>query len=105
MIAISLKTRGKTMANITALEALTAPNPNERHWIIRGAAELIVKDNMFSWDMPEPVMARCAAILAAGQLATDAPRYLAELGMYGWTRLAIDILICARWAIEEKWSF
>jgi len=93
------------MAEISALEALTSPNPNERHWIVRCAAELIVRDNMFNWDMPEGVMAKCAAILAAGQLATDAPRYLAELGLYGWARLAVDILICAKWARDERWQF
>lgn len=93
------------MGETNALAALTNPKPSERDWIVRGAAELIVRDNMFSWDMPETLMAKSAAILIAGQLATDAPAYLAGLGLYGWGRLATDILICARWALEEKWNF
>jgi len=93
------------MAEISALCALTNPNPSERDWIVRGAAELVVKDNMFNWGMSESVMGKCAAILISAQLATNAVQYLAELGQYGWGRLSADIVICAHWALEEKWSF
>lgn len=93
------------MGETNALAALTNPKPSERDWIVRGAAELIVRDNMSSWDMSATLMAKSAAILIAGQLATDAPVYLAGLGPYGWARLAADILVCAQWALEEKWSF
>lgn len=93
------------MAEFFALDALTAPNPTERQWIIRCAAELIVK-RMFDYDDNNcPETAKMAAILAASQLATDAPRYLANLTYLGWSRLAVDIYVCVRWARAEKWEF
>lgn len=93
------------MAEFTALEALTAPKPTERQRIVRAAAELMVKDAYLGNVEATPRNAKAAAIIAAGQLATDAPFYLADLGLYAWARLAYDILTCAQWARDEKWSF
>jgi len=50
-----------------------------------------------------PLNAKAAAIIAAGQLATDAPLYLAGLGPVSWARLAVDILLCAQYAEQENW--
>ncbi len=93
------------MADFTALEALTAPNPTERQWVIRTAAELIVKEHLLAQTRDRMMIAKAAAITGAGQLCADAPYYLAGLTGQGWARLAVDILIAAQWAKEHKWSF
>lgn len=93
------------MADFTALDALTAPEPTERQWLIRGAAELLCTDAYFKNVELAPRSARMAVIVAAGQLATEAPGYLADLTPMGWVRLAVDIQLCAQWARDEKWSF
>jgi hypothetical protein len=93
------------MAMFAALDALTAPLPTERQWIIRAAAELLCKDCYLAHIELTPRAAKMAAILAAGQLATEAPGYLADLTPMGWTRLAVDIQLCAQWAKDERWAF
>ncbi len=93
------------MAELIVLDALTAPKPTERQWIIRAAAELLCKDNYLGTVERTPTCAKAAAIIAAGQLATNAPFYLAELTPFAWARLAADILIAAAWAADHKWSF
>jgi len=93
------------MAEFTALEALTAPSPTERQWVIRIAAELINKEHMLAQPRDRMQIAKAAAIIGAGELCTDAPYYLAGLTGQGWTRLATDILIAAQWAKENKWRF
>lgn len=93
------------MAEHFALDALTAKNPTERQWIIRIAAELIVKEHMMAQPRDRMLIAKAAAIIGAGQLCTDAPYYLATLTGVAWTRLATDILIAAQWAKEQKWRF
>lgn len=93
------------MAEHFALDALTAPSPTERQWVIRAAAELLVKEHMLAQPRDRMLIAKAAAIIGAGQLCTDAPYYLATLSAQAWTRLATDILIAAQWAKEHKWSF
>jgi hypothetical protein len=100
-----LKSEGNKMAEFRALEALTAQTPTERQWVIRIAAELIVRDHMLLQPREPQLIARAAAITGAGQLCTDAPYYLARLSSGGWVRLAVDILITAQWAQENKWRF
>lgn len=93
------------MATFTALDALTAPLPTERQWIIRAAAELLCTDGYLAHIELTPRAARTAAILACGQLATEAPGYLADLTPTGWSRLTVDIILCAQWAKAERWQF
>lgn len=93
------------MAEFSALEALTAPVPTDRQWVIRIAAELICTRHMLDGQHSEVIVARAAAVIGAGMLCTDAPYYLAELTPTGWARLTVDILICAQWAEREQWSF
>jgi hypothetical protein len=93
------------MAEFRALEALTAQKPTERQWVIRAAAELILKEHMLAQPREPQLIARAAAITGAGLLCTDAAYYLARLTSGGWVRLAVDILITAQWAKTNEWRF
>lgn len=93
------------MAEFTALDALTAPEPTERQWVIRCAAELLCGDATFRDEEKTPKAARMAAIMASGQLGGHALSYLADLTPMAWTRISVDILTCVDWAIDNQWEF
>jgi hypothetical protein len=86
-------------------EVLTAEHPTTRQWIIRGAAEVIVREHRLDWAFPEEVIGKASIVDASGRLFCDSSLFLAQLSPAAWAQLAIEVCKVAKYAEREGWCF
>lgn len=89
------------MSEFRVIEALTAPNPTDRQWVIRQAAELIIRDGIAPTD--RNVKAYC--MVGVGQLCNDAAFYLADCTELMWRKLIKDVQLTVSVASATEWEF